>query len=164
MPFQNLFILSLHWWWFYIIITAVYPSRHPTHWALRKGDTLSLACRAMEAGHLLHSALTCLLNANALHLKLRHPFGPDAQLISVSDNNNIHAALWADHWLKAKWLENPTRHCTFSPDAGTYPLRMALPRTVLVHLNHFNTSVGCFYSYSYKWGMVSSATWHCQAD
>jgi len=35
----------------------------------RKGATLSLAHRAMELGHLLHSALTCLLSGNAWHLK-----------------------------------------------------------------------------------------------
>jgi len=56
----------------------------------RIGATLSLVRRAMEPGHLLHSALTRLLTS-------RHPFVPAAQhLISLS-NNNIHAAQWADY-------------------------------------------------------------------
>jgi len=41
---------------------------------LRKGPTLSLAHRAMEPGHLLHSALICPPSGNALRLKSRHPF------------------------------------------------------------------------------------------
>jgi len=54
--------------------------------------TLLLACRAMEPGHLLHSALTRPSSANAQHLKSRHPFVPATQyLISLSDNNNIRA-------------------------------------------------------------------------
>ena len=39
-----------------------------------KGATLSLARRAMETGHLLHSTLTCPLSENAQDLKSRHPF------------------------------------------------------------------------------------------
>jgi len=64
----------------------------------RNGATLSLARRAMESGHLLHSALTRPSSANARRLKSRHPFVPAAQqLISSSDNHNICAAQWADH-------------------------------------------------------------------
>jgi len=56
---------------------------------------LSLGRRAMEPGHLLHSALTRPLSAVARRLKPRHPFVPAAQqLISFSDNNNIRAAQW----------------------------------------------------------------------
>ena len=40
----------------------------------RNGATLSLARRAMESGHLLHSALTRPSSANARRLKSRHPF------------------------------------------------------------------------------------------
>ena len=64
----------------------------------RNGATLSLARRAMEPGHLLHSALTCPPSADARPLKSRYPFVPAAQqLIKSSDNNNIGAAHWADH-------------------------------------------------------------------
>ena len=63
----------------------------------RNGATLSPARHAMEPGHLLHSALTRPLSANARHLKSRHPFVPAAQHpISLSDNN-IHAGEWADY-------------------------------------------------------------------
>jgi len=65
---------------------------------LRRNEvTLSLGRRAMESGHLLHSALTRPSNADARRLKSRHPFVSAAeQLISFSDNN-IRAAHWADH-------------------------------------------------------------------
>ena len=64
----------------------------------RSGATLSLARRAKESRHLLHSALTWPSSANARRLKSRHPFVPAAQLISLTDNN-IRAAQWAgqDH-------------------------------------------------------------------
>jgi len=45
----------------------------------RNGATLSLSRRAMEAGHMLHSALTRPSSANARRLKSRHPFVPAAQ-------------------------------------------------------------------------------------
>jgi len=45
----------------------------------RSGATLSLGRRAMEPGHLLHSAPTCPYSANAQRLKSRHPFVPAAQ-------------------------------------------------------------------------------------
>jgi len=66
---------------------------------LRRNEaTLSLARRAMEPGHLLHSGVTRPSSANARRLKSRHPFVPAAQyLISLSDNNNIRAAQWADY-------------------------------------------------------------------
>jgi len=86
------------------------------------GATLSLECRAMEPGHPLHSALTCPLSANTWRLKSRHPFIPAAQhLISLSDNNNIHVAQWADYQWNAEWVDNTTRLCMFIPDNGTHP-------------------------------------------
>jgi len=64
----------------------------------RNAAKVSLACRAMEPRHLLHSALTRPSSADAQRLKSRHPFVPAAQqLISSSDNNNIRAAHWADN-------------------------------------------------------------------
>jgi len=81
----------------------------------RSGATLSLGRRAMELGHLLHSALTRPSSAVARRLKSRHPF----QLISESDNNNIRAAQWADHQWKAEWADNPSRLRTLIPDRYT---------------------------------------------
>ena len=98
-----------------------------------KGATLSPACRAMEHGHLLHSALTCPVSGYARHLKSRHPFVPAAQqLISSSDDNNRRAALWADHRWNAEWLENTTKLRTFIPDIDTHPPGMALPWTAWI--------------------------------
>jgi len=86
----------------------------------RNGATLSLGRRAMEPGHLLHSALTRPSSANARCLKSRHPFVPAAQqLASSSDNNNICAPQWPDHLWNAEWADNPTRLRIFIPDTGT---------------------------------------------
>ena len=86
----------------------------------RIGATLSLARRAMEPGHLLHSALTCPPSADALRLKSRHPFVPAAQqLISLSDNNSIRAAQWADHQGNAEWADKtPDFHLRHWKDSG----------------------------------------------
>jgi len=93
-----------------------------------------LAGRAMEPGHLLHSALTRPPGANPRRLT-RYPFVPAAQqLIGSSDNNNIRAAQWADHQWKAVWLDNLTRLRTFIPDIGTHPPGMTLPRTPVSRL------------------------------
>jgi len=115
----------------------------------RSGATLTLARRAMEPGHLLHSARTRSSSANARRLKSRHPFVPAAQhLISSSDNNNIRAAQWADYQWNAHWTDNPTRLRVFKPDTGTH--RMTLPRRAWVRLNRLRTGVGRFHSYFYK--------------
>jgi len=84
--------------------------------------TLSLARRAMEPGHLLHSTLTRPPSAHAQHIKSRHPFVPAAhQLISFSeDNNNIRAADWADHQWNVELADNLTRLPILSPDIGTH--------------------------------------------
>jgi len=63
----------------------------------RSGATLSLARRAMEPEHLLHSVLTSPPSAYARNLKSRHPFVPIAQQHSSFDNNDMRAAQWADH-------------------------------------------------------------------
>jgi len=100
----------------------------------RSGATLSLGRHAMEPGHLLHSALTCPSSSVARRLKPRHPFVPAAQqLTSLSDNNNIHEAQWADHQWNAEWANNPTRLCISIPDTSTHPPPgMTLPRRAWV--------------------------------
>jgi len=76
----------------------------------------------MESGHLLQSALTRPLSANARRLISRHPFVPATKhLISLSDNNNIRAAHWADYQWNAEWTDSSTRLRTFIPNTGTNP-------------------------------------------
>jgi len=88
----------------------------------------SLTRRAMEPGHLLHSALTRPSGANTRRPKSSHPFVPAAQhLISFSDNNNICAVQWADHQWNVEWADNPTSLRTFISNTGTNP-GMTLPR------------------------------------
>jgi len=129
----------------------------------RRSATLSLGHRAMESGHLLHSALTRPSGAAAQRLKLRHPFVPAAQqLINFSDN--IRAVQWADRQWNAEWADNPTRLHTSIPDTGTHPPGMTLPRRAWIRLNHLRTSVGRFRSCLYKWGMASSAAYECGAE
>jgi len=98
----------------------------------RNGATLSLARRAMEPGHLLHSALTRPSSADARRLISRHPFVPAAQhLISSSDNSNIRAAHWANHQWNAERADNPIGLRTFIPDTGTHPLWNEPPKKSL---------------------------------
>ena len=52
----------------------------------RKGTTLFLARRALELGHLLHSALTWPLSGNARRHKSRHPFVPAVGY----NNSSVH--------------------------------------------------------------------------
>jgi len=131
----------------------------------RRGATLSLARRAMEPGHLLHSVLTRPLGAVARRLKSRHPFVPAAQhLISFSDNNNIRAMQWADHQWNAEWADNPTRPPHFNSRYRYTPPGLTLPRRAWVQLNRFRTGVGLFRSCLYKWSMASSAACECGAD
>jgi len=92
------------------------------------GATLSLARCAMDPRHLLQSALTCPLSTNARRLKSRHPFVPAAQLISLSDNNNIPTVHWANHPWNAECADNPTKLRTLIPDAGIHPTRNDPPK------------------------------------
>jgi len=119
----------------------------------RRGATLSLGRRAMEPGHLLHSALKRPSGVAAQRLKSRHPFVPATQqLISFSDNNNIHVAQWADHQRNAEWADNPTRLRTSIPDTSTHPPGMTLPRRAWVRLNRLHTCVGRFHSVPVQMG------------
>jgi len=141
------------------ILAAIQPAEFR-----RRGVTLSLGRRAMEPGHLLHSALTRLPGTSAQRLKSRHPFVPAAQLISHSDNNNIRAEQWADHHWNAEWTDNPTRLRTSIPDTGTHTPGMTLPRRAWARLNRLRTGVGRFRSCLYKWGMASFAACECGAE
>ena len=124
----------------------------------RKETTLSLARRAMEPRHLLHSALTSPITGDARQLRSRQPFiRAEQKFISSSDDDNTSSSLWADHRWNAEWLDNTTRLCTFIPDTGTHPSGMALPRTGWVRLNRLRTGVGRFRSCLRKWIMDPSA-------
>ena len=146
----------------YLRFTSGQPSNtpsHPTCWGSSQWshtDWLSLACRAMEPGHLLHFVLTCPSNADERHLKSRHSFVTIAQLISSSDNNNIRAAHWADHQWNVEWADKPIRLCIFIPDTSTHLPGATLRRRAWVWLNRLHTGVGRFHSYLYKCVMVSS--------
>jgi len=140
------------------------PRRHPTCWASLQWSH-TLAHRAVEPAHLLHSALTYPSSANAWHLKSRHQFVPDAkQLISLSHNNNIHAVHWEDHQWNVEWADSPTRLYIFIHDTGKYSPGVTLPRRAWVQLNHHRTSVGRFGSCLYKWGMASSPACECGTE
>jgi len=141
------------------ILTGIQPAE-----LRRRGATLSLAHPALKPWHLLHSAFTRPSSAVARCLKSRHPFVPAAQqLISLSDNNNVWAAQWADHQWNAESADNPTRIRTLIPDTGAHTPGMTLPRRAWVRLNHLRTGVGRFRSCLYKWGIASSAACACGA-
>jgi len=100
----------------------------------RNGATLSLARRAMEPGHLLHSALTCQSSAKTRHVKSRHPFAPAAQKLisSFDNNNNLYAVHWADHQWNVGWVDNPTRLHIFIRDIGTQTTKNDRDRPTLL--------------------------------
>jgi len=68
------------------------PRRHPSAELRRNGATLSLARRAIESGHLLHSEFTCPSSRNArVSNRETHLLPAAQQVISSSDNNNRSA-------------------------------------------------------------------------
>ena len=96
----------------------------------RNGATLSLARRAMETGHLLHSAFTRPSSANARRLKSRHPFVPVAQHLISSSDNNICTAHWAHHqWKRVGRQPHKTPH--FHPKHWHPPTRNGPPKKSL---------------------------------
>jgi len=107
-----------------------------------RGDTLSLARRAMERGHLLHSALTRPSGAAAWRLKSRRPFVPAAQqLISFSVCGSSMKCGVGEQLHK-------TPHCN-SRHRYTPP-EMNLPRNAWVRHNLLRTAFGRFRSCLYK--------------
>jgi len=131
----------------------------------RKGAPLSLACRAMEPGHLLHSALTCPPSGNARHLKYR-----DTHLYPPHNNPSVHLTATTEmrrsrritDEIQRGWRTSPDSG-TFIDDIGTHPPGMALPRTAWVRLNRLSTGVGLFHSCSHICGMAPSAACECGA-
>ena len=127
-------------------LTGIQPTEHR-----RNGATLSLARRAMEPGHLFHSALTRPSSANARRLKSIHPLYPPHNISSyVRCSGRITN-------------ENRSRRTTpqdsvfSSPTPAPIHPGMTLPRRAWVRLNRLRTGVGRFCSCLYEWGMASSA-------
>ena len=69
----------------------------------REGATLSLARRALEPNHLLHSKVSAPLVEHPHRLKSRHPFVPAAgRLLHEANEHDISAASWANYEWSAK--------------------------------------------------------------
>jgi len=77
--------------------------RHPTCKASRKGATLSPARRAMEHGHLLHSALTCPPSGNAGLSKL------DIHLYPLHNNSSVHLTTITEVWRSGRGTDEMTK-------------------------------------------------------
>ena len=123
---------------------------------------MSLARRATVPRHVLHSALTRPSSANVRCFKSRQWFVPAAeQLISLSDNNNIHVAHWADHQWNVEWADNPTRLRTFTSDNATHPLEMTFPKRAWLRLNRLRSGVRRFLFCLYRLVMASC---ECRAE
>ena len=131
----------------------------------RNGATLSLARSAMEPGHLLHSALTRPLSANARCLKSRHPFVPPHNISSVHLATTTYVRRSGQITNGMRSVDNPTRLRIFILDTGTHPPpRMPLPRRAWVWLTCLHTGDRRFRSCLYKWGVASSAACDCGAE
>ena len=125
--------------WMPASYTSGQPSnscRHPTCCAF-----LSMPCHGAWTPALLSAHLSTGCECTAFVLAAHPPIGS-------SNNNNIHAAHWADHQWKVEWLDNLTRFRTFIPDTGTHPHGMSHPRTAWVwaFLNRLHTGVARFRS------------------
>jgi len=131
----------------------------------RNGATLSLARRAIEPGHLLHSALTRLSSADARRLKSRYPFVPAAQQLICSSDNKQHTCgalggLPMECGVGRQTRKTPhfnPRHRYSTPGAN-------FPRRAWVRLNRLSTGVGRFRSCLYKWSVASSVASECGAE
>jgi len=94
----------------------------------RNGATLSLAPRAMERGHLLHSALTRPSSANARRLKSRHLFVPAAQhLIRCMTATYVRRCGRITNGMRSGRTAHKTPH--FHPRHRHPPPGMTLPRS-----------------------------------
>ena len=127
----------------------------------RNGATLSLARRAMELGHLLHSALTRPFGASNRYTHLHRPHN----ILSV----HLTTATYVQ---RSGRIVNGMRSGRTTPQgsafssqtpASTHP-GMTLPRRAWVRLNRLRDGVGRFRSCLYKWGMTSSVAFECDAE
>ena len=130
---------------------------------LCRGATLSLGRRAMEPGHLLHSALTCPSCAAARRLKPRHLHPPV--------NNSSVFLTTTTYVRRSGRIINGTQSGRTTPQDSALQFQtpvhtpgMTLPRRAWVRLNRLRTGVGRFRSCLYKWGMASSAACECGAE
>ena len=131
----------------------------------REEATLSLARRALNPDHLIHSRLCDLVDGHPRRLKSRHPFVPAAlRLLDDSNNQSIPAAGWADHRWSAEWQSNSTRLHSFAPEVDPHPVGVSLPRQAWVCFNRLRTGVGLFRSTAHKWGMATSPSCPCGAE
>ena len=97
--------------------------RYPTCWASSQWSHTALARRAIEPGHLLHSALTRPSSAKARRLKSRHPFVTAAQqLISSSDNIGLpdHVKFFQGHFLQWETVSGMKRSGDFGTTVWLY--------------------------------------------
>ena len=85
----------------------------------RSGATLALGRRAMEPGHLLHSAPTHPSSANTVP-QIEKPICTRHTATHQFSDNNIFAVQWVDHQWNAEWADNPTRLRILIPDTGTH--------------------------------------------
>jgi len=129
----------------------------------RRGATLSLGLRAMEPGHLLHSALTRTPGAAARRLKSRHPFNTPHKNPSVFLKITTYMRRSGPiiNKVRSGWT---TPQDLNSRHRYTHTHGMTLPRRAWVRLNRLCTGVGRFDSCLYKWGMASSATCECGTE
>ena len=91
-----------------------------------KGAIISLARRATQTGHLLHSALTCPPHGNARHLKSRHPFVPTHNHPSVhlTAPSEVRRSGKIIDGSRIGWTTSPRPSASIS-DIGTHPSGMA---------------------------------------
>ena len=111
----------------------------------------------MSPDHILYGPLSGPSDTRQVRLRSRRPFVPAARnLLNNLGGLGIHASEWTDHKWKTDSCENASRLRVFVPGTGARSVRMGLPRTAWVKLNHLRTGVGRFHSFMHKWGLAPS--------
>ena len=127
--------------------------------------TLSLAYReSLEPDHIFYNLLSGYSNARQERLRFRRPFVPAAQnLLKNLARLGIRASEWIKYRWNAEYCENTYRLCVFIPRTSTRLVRVSLPQTAWVKLNHLRTGVGQFHLYMWKWGLATAPNGKCGA-
>jgi len=97
------------------------PCRHPTCWALSHWShtVSSTPCHGAWTSAPLNTHLS--IKCKCMEPQIETPICTRCTRFRSSSDNNIRAALWADHQWNVEWAVNPTRLCIFIPDPGTSP-------------------------------------------
>ena len=132
------------------------PRKHPAYWASSQWShtVSSTPCHGAwkSAPPSAHPSIECRCTA------------PEIETSICTRRTTTHQFIWQQQHtcgalggspMECGVADNPTRlRIFFTPDTGTHPSGMTLPRRALVPLNRLRTGIGRFRSCLYKWGLA----------